>query len=225
MPEPLLQKQLDGTEPVRMGNEHAEHVPSNLYQVAGEDQWLALTIQTDQQWVALTTLMQQSELALDARYLSAEARRANRASVNALVQTWCRTQDAQALLEKLQTQGIAAGRVLNSRDLLRDLHLKQRQFYETVQHPEPIGDRPIIGRPYKLRFRDAHIKKSGPRFGEDNDSILSEILGKSSSEISALKASHVVSDLPTNPGISGTMDTASMLALKTLIAVDQDYRT
>jgi crotonobetainyl-CoA:carnitine CoA-transferase CaiB-like acyl-CoA transferase len=200
-------------------------VPSNLYQVAGEDQWLALTVQTDQQWAALTTLMELSELALDARYLSAEARRANRTCVNAMVQAWCRTQDAQALLEKLQTHGIAAGRVLNSRDLLRDPHLKHRQFYEMVQHPEPIGDRPIIGRPYKLRFRDAHIKKSGPRFGEDNDSILSEILGKSPAEISALKASNVVSDLPTNPGISGTMDTASMLTLKTLVAVDQDYRT
>jgi crotonobetainyl-CoA:carnitine CoA-transferase CaiB-like acyl-CoA transferase len=184
-----------------------------------------LTVQTDQQWKALAALMEQPHLALDARYQSAEARRAHREAINDIVEAWCRTQNAQALLEKLQTHGIAAGRVLNSRDLLRDPHLKHRQFYETVQHPEPIGDRPIIGRPYKLRFRDAHIKKSGPRFGEDNDSILSEILGKSSSEISALKASHVVSDLPTNPGISGTMDTASMLALKTLVAVDQDYRT
>jgi crotonobetainyl-CoA:carnitine CoA-transferase CaiB-like acyl-CoA transferase len=225
MPEPLLQKQLDGTEPVRMGNEHAEYVPSNLYQVAGEDQWLALTIQTNQQWEALAKLMQQPHLAIDERYRTKAARRANRESINTLVQDWCRSQNAKALLEKLQALGIAAGLVLNSRDLLHDPHLQHRQFYETVQHPEPIGERPIIGRPYKLRFRDAHIKKPGPRFGEDNNSILSEILGKSSSEIAALKASNVVSDLPTNPGISGTMDTASMLKLKTLIAVDQEYRS
>lgn len=225
MPEPLLQKQLDGTEPVRVGNEHAEYVPSNLYQVAGDDQWLALTIQTNQQWEALAKLMQQPHLAIDERYRTNAARRANRESINALVQDWCRSQNAKALLEKLQALGIAAGLVLNSRDLLHDPHLQHRQFYETVQHPEPIGERPIIGRPYKLRFRDAHIKKPGPRFGEDNNSILSEILGKSSSEIAALKASNVVSDLPTNPGISGTMDTASMLKLKTLIAVDQDYRS
>jgi crotonobetainyl-CoA:carnitine CoA-transferase CaiB-like acyl-CoA transferase len=225
MPEPLLQKQLDGTEPVRMGNEHAEYVPSNLYQVAGEDQWLALTIQTDQQWEALTTLMQQPHLALDERYRTNEVRRANRDSINTLVEGWCRSQNAKALLEKLQARGIAAGIVLNSRDLLHDPHLKHRQFYETVQHPEPIGARPIISRPYKLRFRDAHIKKPGPRFGEDNDNILREILGKNPAQIAALKASNVLSDVPTNPGISGTMDTTSMLALKTLIAVDQDYRT
>ncbi len=225
MPEPLLQKQLDGTEPIRMGNEHAEHVPSNLYQTQGMDQWLALTIQTDSQWVALTTLMQKTELASDPRFGTAPARLRNRDAVNALVAAWCLKHTSQVLFEQLQAHGIAAAPVLNSRDLLRDPHLKHRNFYETVSHPEPIGERPLIGRPYKLRFRDAHIKKSGPRFGEDNDSILREILGKTPEQISALKDSNVVSDFPTNPGLSGTMDTESMLKLKTLVAVDQDYRT
>lgn len=225
MPEPLLQKQLDGTEPIRMGNEHAEHVPSNLYQTQGMDQWLALTIQTDSQWVTLTTLMQKTELASDPRFGTAPARLRNRHAVNALVAAWCLKHTSQVLFEQLQAHGVAAAPVLNSRDLLRDPHLKHRNFYETVSHPEPIGERPLIGRPYKLRFRDAHIKKSGPRFGEDNDSILREILGKTPEQISALKDSNVVSDFPTNPGLSGTMDTESMLKLKTLVAVDQDYRT
>jgi benzylsuccinate CoA-transferase BbsF subunit len=169
--------------------------------------------------------MQQPELASDPRFCTAAARQDNRSAVNALVAAWCLTHTPQALFEQLQAQGIAAAPVLNSRDLLRDPHLKHRNFYETVMHPEPIGERPIIGRPYKLRFRDAHIKKPGPRFGEDNDSILREILGKTPEQISALKDSNVVSDFPTNPGLSGTMDTESMLKLKTLTSVDQDYRT
>jgi crotonobetainyl-CoA:carnitine CoA-transferase CaiB-like acyl-CoA transferase len=225
MPEPLLQKQLDGTEPIRMGNEHAEHVPSNLYQTKGTDQWLALSIHTDDQWATLTTLMQKAELASDPRFSTAAARQLHRDAVNAVVAAWCLTHTPQALFEQLQAHGIAAAPVLNSRDLLQDPHLKHRNFYETVTHPEPIGERPIIGRPYKLRFRDAHIKKPGPRFGEDNDSILREIIGKTPEQISALKDSNIVSDFPTNPGLSGTMDTESMLKLKTLIAVDHDYRT
>jgi crotonobetainyl-CoA:carnitine CoA-transferase CaiB-like acyl-CoA transferase len=225
MPEPLLQKQLDGTEPIRMGNEHAEHVPSNLYQTKGTDQWLALSIHTDDQWATLTTLMQKAELASDPRFSTAAARQLHRDAVNAVVAAWCLTHTPQALFEQLQAHGIAAAPVLNSRDLLQDPHLKHRNFYETVTHPEPIGERPIIGRPYKLRFRDAHIKKPGPRFGEDNDSILREIIGKTPEQISALKDSNIVSDFPTNSGLSGTMDTESMLKLKTLIAVDHDYRT
>jgi crotonobetainyl-CoA:carnitine CoA-transferase CaiB-like acyl-CoA transferase len=224
MPEPLLQKQLDGTEPIRMGNEHAEHVPSNLYQAQGDDQWIALTVQTDAQWAALVTLMQQSPLANDPKFMTASARRENREAINALVAAWCRTHSSQTLFELLQSHGITAGSVLNSRDLLRDPHLKHRHFYETVLHPEPIGERPIIGRPYKLRFRDARIKKPGPRFAQDNDNILRDILGKSPAQIAALKASRVISDLPTNPGLSGTMNTEAMLQLKTLVAVDQHYR-
>ena len=225
MPEPLLQKQLDGTAPVRMGNEHAQHVPSNLYQAHGDDQWIALTVRTDAQWTALASLMQQPALATDLRFSTTAARRLNRETVNTLVAQWCIAHSPKELFEQLQAQGIAAAPVLNSRDLLRDPHLRHRKFYETVLHPEPIGERPIIGRPYKLRFRDAHIKKPGPRFGEDNDSILKDILGKTPQQIEELKASNVVSDLPTNPGLSGTMDTESMLRLKTLIAVDPDYRT
>jgi len=224
IPEPLLQKQLDGTEPDRIGNEHTEYVPSNLYQTQGNDQWLALTVQTDAQWAALTELMQDPALAHDPRFSSAANRRLHRNAVNTLVATWCRMLNAEELFEQLQARGIASGRVLNSRDLLRNPHLKHRKFYESVRHPEPIGERPIIGRPYKLRFRDAHIKKPGPRFGEDNNDILRDILGKTPSQIAALKASNVVCDAPTHPGISGTMDTEAMLKLKTLLAVDQDYR-
>ena len=114
--------------------------------------------------------------------------------------------------------------MLNSRELLLDPHLRHRGFYERVDHPEPIGMRRIIGRPYRLRFRNVHIRKPGPRFGDGNDSVLREIAGLDDERIAALKAAGIVSDLPTNPGISGTMDTEGMLKLRTLVAVDRDYR-
>jgi hypothetical protein len=44
-------------------------------------------------------------------------------------------------------------------------------------------------------------------------------------QIAEIKANKVVCDLPTNPGISGTMDTDMMLRLGTLSAVDKDYRS
>lgn len=225
MPEPLLQKQLDGTEPIRMGNEDAVHVPSNVYQAQGDDKWIALTVKTDAQWSALCVLMGQPTLAVDARFMTADARRQHRDRVNALVAQWCLAHTPTTLFTQLQARGIAAGPVLNSRDLLHDAHLKHRQFYESVKHPAPIGERPIIGRPYRLKFRDARIKKPGPRFGEDNESILREILGKTPTQIDALIAAKVVCANPTQPGVSGTMDTQSMLAQKTLVAVDQHYRT
>ena len=224
IPEPIIQKQVDGTDMPRIGNEHREHVPSNVYRAQGDDQWIALTVETDAQWVALARLMGQPALAADARFASAADRRAHRDEVNALVAAWTLGQDKTRLTATLQGSGIAAGPVLNSRELLLDPHLRHRGFYERVDHPEPIGMRRIIGRPYRLRFRNVHIRKPGPRFGDGNDSVLREIAGLDDERIAALKAAGIVSDLPTNPGISGTMDTEGMLKLRTLVAVDRDYR-
>ena len=224
MPEPFIQYQLDGTEPERIGNEHAEHVPSNLYRARGTDQWIALTVETDAQWRALATYIQEPELATHASYATADARRQNRDLINQKISAWASQQDARHLTQALQALGIAAGHVCNSRDLLNDPHLITRGFYEQVTHHEPVGNRPIIGRPYRLRFRDAKIKKGGPRFGEDNTAILRDIVGMSAEQIEAARSSGVISDLPTNPGISGTMNTEMMLELGTLTAVDKNYK-
>ena len=218
MPEPFIQYQLDGTEPERIGNEHAEHVPSNLYKTQGVDQWIALTVETDAQWQALAIYMKEPELGTDPNYASAAARRKLRDIVNKKVSLWALQQDARHLTQALQALGIAAGHICNSRDLLSDPHLIERGFYEKVRHHEPVGERPIIGRPYRLRFRDAKIKKGGPRFGEDNTAILS------AEQIDAARANGIISDIPTNPGISGTMNTEMMLELGTLNAVDKNYK-
>ena len=225
IPEALLQKQLDGTDRPRIGNEDLEHVPSNLYRASGNDQWIAITVDSDERWAKLAALMGQPALAQDKRYATAAARRAHRLEVNTLVSAWTISREVTELTRLLQAQDIASGPVLNSKDLFINEHLQHRGFYERVEHPAPIGSRPIIGRPYRLRFRDAHIKKSGPRFGEDNDAILRDVLAMTPEQIAEIKANKVVCDLPTNPGISGTMDTEMMLRLGTLSAVDKDYRS
>ena len=225
IPEALIQKQFDGTDRPRIGNEDLEHVPSNLYRARGDDQWIALTVDSDARWAKLATLMGHAALAQDSRYTTAVARRAHRQEINELVATWALEHTVAELMPLLQAQDIASGPVLNSKDLFINEHLQHRGFYERVEHPAPIGPRPIIGRPYRLRFRDAHIKKSGPRFGEDNDAILRDVLGMTPEQIAEIKANKIVCDLPTNPGISGTMDTDMMLRLGTLSAVDKDYRS
>jgi crotonobetainyl-CoA:carnitine CoA-transferase CaiB-like acyl-CoA transferase len=169
--------------------------------------------------------MNQPALAHDKRFATAAARRTHREDINTMVAAWTVSQEVSDLTRLLQAQDIASGPVLNSKDLFINEHLQHRGFYERVEHPAPIGPRPIIGRPYRLRFRDAHIKKAGPRFGEDNDAILRDILGMTPEQIAEVKANKVVCDLPTNPGISGTMDTDMMLRLGTLSAVDKDYRS
>jgi hypothetical protein len=123
----------------------------------------------------------------------------------------------------LQEAGIAAGPVLNSRDLLADAHLRARRFYELVEHAQPIGVRPIIGRPYRFRFRDLRIQKSAPRFGEDNGYVLRELLSLSNEQIAQLYAAGIVSDRPTVPVTASPQNFEHMLQVGSLTEVDPDY--
>ena len=46
----------------------------------------------------------------------------------------------------------------------------------------------------------------------------------SAKQIDAARANGIISDIPTSPGISGTMNTEMMLELGTLNAVDKNYK-
>ena len=53
---------------------------------------------------------------------------------------------------KLQTVGVAAGAVLDSKDLLFNPHLLARGFFEVVSHHPSTGIPPLpyVGRPWKM---------------------------------------------------------------------------
>ena len=224
IPEALLQYQLDGTEPQRIGNEDERHVPSDAYPAAGDDRWVALTVETDEQWRTLAALMAEDGLAADPAMAIAAARREQREAVNALVARWTRTRDPFALMHRLQAAGIACGPVLNNRDLLLDPHLSSRGFYERVALPEPMGPRPMMSRPWKFANRRVRIRKPAPRYGEDGPRILRDLLDLDEAQIARLLEARVVCLEPTVSKPIDTMRLADLQRLKAIHAVDEDYR-
>lgn len=224
IPEALLQYQVDGTEPQRIGNEDDRHVPSNAYPCAGEDRWVALTVQTDSQWQALAALMAGDGVAVDAGLASEAARLGRRDEVNGLVAAWVRGQDGHALMHRLQSAGIACGPVLNNRDLLLDEHLRSRGFHERVRLAPPMGVRPIMGRPWKLARRDVCIRAPAPRYGEDGGEILREVLGLDDARIAALREQRVLCSEPTEARPFDAMGLVELQRLRAIHEVDPGYR-
>ena len=224
IPEPLLALQLDGSDMARIGNEHPDQVPSNAYPTRGEDRWVALTVETDAQWHRLAGLMAADGIPADPRFADAAGRRANRGAINAAVERWTRDRDADDLTRKLQEHGIACGPVLNSRDLLLDEHLTHRGFHQRVEHPAPMGVRPIMGRPWKLKHRTAAIRKPAPAYGEDSNDILREVLGMATQQIETLLASGAIRDRAGPQKPIDSMRLADLQRLKAIGHVDTDYR-
>lgn len=224
MPEPILALQATGETWARIGNEDRKHVPSNVYPVAGKDRWLAISVTDDAQWAALATTIGRPELADDARYRREADRRERREAIDAIVRAWTTTQDAWTATHRLQAAGVPAGPVLDCRDLLLDPHLQARGFYERIEHWQPMGVRPLIGRPFVFADTRLRIRKCAPRYGEDNGYVLRDLLGLDPARIRMLYDQGVTADAPTfEPNVRAD-DLGPGLKNGSIREVDPDYR-
>jgi len=224
IPEALLQFQLDGTQPERIGNEDEWHVPSNAYPCRGQDRWVALTVASDGQWQALSSMMAKDGVAPDRSWSTEAVRREQREAVNRFVAHWVCDQDGFELMRRLQATGIACGPVMNNRDILLDEHLRSRGFHERVALPAPMGVRPIMGRPWRLARRKVRIRKPAPRYGEDGRAILRDVLGMDEPQIDALFAERVVCTEPIVAKPFDAMGLTELQRVKAIHEVDPDYR-
>jgi crotonobetainyl-CoA:carnitine CoA-transferase CaiB-like acyl-CoA transferase len=203
MPEALLHLQAHGEDLGRRGNEDLGVPASGLVAAAGEDRWLAV---------------------------SAPSRAAVAAAIGAdpgedvmgALAAWARDRDAAQAAAALQEAGVAAGPVLDARELLTDEHLRARGFYEEADCGPGCGTRPVIGRPY--RMRGAAVRGPGPRFGEANEDILRGLLGLDAARIAELRDLGVVADAPTGvPTALTPIDLDVLLASRSVTSIDADY--
>jgi crotonobetainyl-CoA:carnitine CoA-transferase CaiB-like acyl-CoA transferase len=173
---------------IRMGNRHPLTAPHNVFPTRGDDRWIAIAIDSDQSWQRLRTLMGYPDWMAEPRYDAATGRLADQVAIERNLAAWTATQDGANLADRLQALGIPAAMVADTRDLLKDRHLREREFFERVQHPENsgIGARLYIGRAWKLSAADLEIRGPAPMLGEHNRQILTRLLGYSEAEVDDL---------------------------------------
>jgi crotonobetainyl-CoA:carnitine CoA-transferase CaiB-like acyl-CoA transferase len=204
IPESLLHCQVHGAELGRRGNHDADALFSAVVPAAGEDRWLAVAASDGRELAALERLVGGRDR----------------------LEAWARLRDPVAAATELQAAGVAAGPVLNARDLLDDPQLRARGFYEWVDYGEELGLRPLIGRPFtwSSEVTEVGIDRPAPRFGQDNDWVLREVMGLDQSAIERLYALAVVTAAPVNARPAVPLNLELQLESGQLTAVDRDYR-
>src|SRR5690606_5425424 len=158
---------LRGEDPVHYGNRSPRYAPQGAYRCAGDDQWIAISVRSDDEWRALAGVIGASELAPP----TDEERRAKHDDLDARIEAWTSQQDPQAVMEALQTAGVPAGRVLNTRDIHDDPHLTARGFWVRLPHPKM---RPWRQPRSAWRFVEANpqLRRHAPLFGEHTREVL-----------------------------------------------------
>ena len=91
--------------------------------------------------------------------------------------------------------------MVDSEDLMFNEHLKERRFYEVVEHHEATGMPPLpyAGRPWKLSDTPAVPPKPAPVMGQHNRDILAGLLGRTDHEIAGLEEAQIIGYAPLSP--------------------------
>ena len=201
IPEVLMDFSANGRSGQRFGNQDTVMSPHGCYPCRGDDRWITIAVATDEEWQAVCRVLGQNGWAADPRFNDSFTRWKNRDELDALIGTVTSTWDAHELMHALQKDGVAAGAVLDSKDLLFDPHLGQRNFYEVVTHHESTGIPPLpyAGRPWKLSKTPAVNSQPAPLMGEHNNLVLSGLLGKTAEEMAELEEAGIIGYGPTNP--------------------------
>ena len=168
----------NGTQPARSGNSHYKHAPHGVYPCLGDDRWLAIAVTCEEQWHALCRVMGASRLLDDGRFRVEVARKTNEAALNDIISSWTEQRDAIETMHALQGAGVPAGAVHRSIDMLNDPHLRERDFFVTLDEKD-VGRKTYPGQAIITEGLPKQNWRASVPLGEHNEFVLCDLLGLS----------------------------------------------
>jgi formyl-CoA transferase len=189
MGQPAYYTRYGGTQPPRLGTQHATIAPYGTYRAADGKEVL-FSIQNEREWAALCAeFLGRPELTADPRFATGSDRVAHRAELNAVVAERCARSDAAELLKELQAVGIACADVNDIAAFLDHPVLAGRDRWREVAVPGGATVEALLP-PADLAGTATRMDPV-PAVGEHTDAILAE-LGRTGDDIAALRADGVV---------------------------------
>ena len=151
---------------------------------------------TDVEWRALAQVAGHHEWLDDRRFETLEHRLQHQDLLDLAVEAWTLTQDRWDCMMKLQRARVPAGVCQNAEDRVdTDPQLRHLRWLTEVTGTK-IGTWPIYELPMKLSRTPAYIggptNRGAPCYGEDNMWVLTELLGRSQSEVERLAEEGVI---------------------------------
>lgn len=176
---------LRGQQPNRAGNRCVSVAPHGVYRCRGRESWCAIAVFTEEEWRRLCAAMEQPELAGDPRFATMLARVENSEQLDVQIEEWTGARSAEEVMGLMQRAGVAAGAVLNGRDLGENDHLNARGFYKELVHAE-IGRHRYLLPPFRLSKTPGEPRLPAPCLGQHNEYVCKHILGLSDDEFVGL---------------------------------------
>ena len=177
----FLDYQANARVAVRRGNRHDFAVPHGVYPCMGEDEWCAIAVFEAQQWEGLCAAMGNPGWAQEPRFSDFAQRKKNEEELNGLIAQWTTGLSAGDVMQRLQQQGVAAGKAQKCGDLYEDPQLATFEYFAEVDHPE-MGRHLVESQAFNLSKTPLKMKMPAPCMGEHTEFVCREILSMSDEE-------------------------------------------
>ena len=192
--EQILEFEVYGELMTRSGNRCLQAAPQGVYSCAGDDEWLALSVTTQEQWKALCEAIGAQSWADDPEFATLHQRHAAHDRIDAEIGTWCSDHTLKAALDAL---GAAVAQpVVPAYAIDEDHQMQARGFWEPVVHPV-VGEHRYPGWPMRLSGSTGGWYRSpAPLLGQHNEEVLSDLLGLDAEAIDHLRRVGVIGERP-----------------------------
>ena len=181
-----------GAVPSAERNRHRRYVPQGVYPCSGTDEWLAISICTQETWEQLVDIVADERLEKE---LTIEERRAQHDDIDAVLCQWTMDQGKNALADLLQQHGIAAAPVRTVQDSALDPQFKARGSLQQIRHSKPVmgyRSHPQPPLPWRIVGRKRKTLTDYRNNGRDNEKVLNRWLGYNATQVKELVKSGVM---------------------------------
>jgi crotonobetainyl-CoA:carnitine CoA-transferase CaiB-like acyl-CoA transferase len=178
-----------GKPPGRYGNAHASLVPYQVFVAA--DGELVVAVGNDVQWQRYCEAIERIDLARDERWQRVSGRITGRAELIPELARTMLTRGVAAWIERLEAAGVPCGPINGYRQVFEDPQVRHRGLRVDIEQPDGTGVATVAS-PLRLSATPVRYRRPPPRLGDSTDEILGKLLGRTESEIRALRANGIV---------------------------------
>jgi crotonobetainyl-CoA:carnitine CoA-transferase CaiB-like acyl-CoA transferase len=178
----------------RSGNRSPTGGYSDLIRCAGGgvDDYIYIIVPPDnpEMFHAAMDVIGRPELKEDERFKTPAARAKNAAALSEVLESWTGSRDKHDVMTAFAGRGMVCGAVLDTAEVLKDPHLRERGTIVDLDHPTRGRFSTIIS---PLRLSDSPVAaRRAPLFGEHTEEVLRSLAGYTAEEVTALKRKGVI---------------------------------
>jgi len=186
----ILEYSMTGEALKRKGNAHTMYAPEDVFTADGKDNYVTLSIHTEEQWKKFCEILNKPEWMVDPRFIDNKARREHYDELRPLIAEIFENMERFEIQNMFLPKGVPCTATTRISDILVQPQFTERHMIR-YQTDFQVGPLLTSGNPIKFSDTNCEEIRSSKFPGEDNEEVLSE-LGYTKEEIEKMHESKIL---------------------------------